>query len=1043
MNAMRAELKVSKAFRVLIVMLLSIGLLTLPSSVPGAAASPEEVEGLRGGSEDGLKELAAWVGSLETEGKFDRKLPLLDTSVGEALNLSGTFAAVGTAIAGLTSTDVADLAADLQGLSGNFGSPTVGVTFATSAVDGTVPTVGFDLSITSTRSIAAAPLDIVSPASGGNPETRLQSVGSAGVPLTVSMTSLFTVRYDVDTNQFWIVENDGGTASEADDTPRFTADADVPNTTPGSSFTFPATGFAAAIGFGDVTIEPTSSIALHADFFGDINDSNLDNELAFREPGNPGELIDAELRLPRSQNVVISRSGSVAASIDLDSPFTAVNDAAVLQIPAPGSLDGADPVPTTSGADFAELAQFANVKPVDVVAGLVQYATLLRALQGNPNVDFDLPFLNGKLSDIVHVEEQLARFADDQVADGITPDTPISEMVEFETALQLADHMQTGSESIADLQDTNGATTGKLTPTYDAATNRLTFDIHIRKALNGSFGALPELPAGFEPPPGFESDTGLVNLGDQLKSQTGLRAVTGTPPSQAQRKTAYEFRLPFIVDLQNSVPATDIAETEGITEFESPMVHERFLTSTANSDDLKITGVVQTPVVARGQIGFVGVDIGGSGPLASTYKLDQTAAATPMLTVNVDATRATYDHDHDGDDGADAGDTAEIPMTATPRIVDLLANLVDDAEAAGEPTPETNNDPVIPSQPSAKVDALIKERVLGPGDLAGDNYSLTADPGTITVAWPSIATPIAPANVTLDATAQMLKKLDIVPNGDSTALLGKTLDKITNIADSIDSGLQSVGGVLGTDIPLLGESAKDLFTGAQTLIDEVEEFRTSPSPVTLQDLETSFQNALGSELGVGGVARAQLLRFSLKDAIAGGEPELVLRLGFIDGGTEQVPLNLDIGFGDIVGANAGGTATLTTAADVKLNIPITLEAPSASDLTDPDPQILNSSGFRISAEVADQTGASKFGVNLGPLSLDLGKTPNGPQRYQFGAQFSALPGGTEVPEASETAQSFSAFFSSLTPAVTGAANSPYDCLPPDKWQALAKSFRIR
>jgi len=1023
---MRADGTLTRAMRAFIAAILSLGLLALPGSVPGAAASPEEVQGLKGGTQDGLKELASWIGSLESEGEFAQPIPLLETSVGEALALSDTFQAVRSSIDGLTSTDVADLAADLDSLSGNFGSPAVGVTFATSAVDGTLPVVGFDLSITASRSIAAAGIDIAAPAAGGVPAVRLRSVGDAGVPLAVEMVSLFRVRYDIDTDQFFIVEDGNGTETETDDTPRFTADAGVPTNTPGSVFTFPSTGFAAAIGFGDVTVEPSSILSVHAHYFGDINDSNLDNELAFREPGNPGELVDAELRLARSQNVEISRSGSATTTIELDSPFTTTNDAAAIEVAAPGNLDGADPVPSTSGADVAELAQFANVEPVDVVSGLVQFATLLRSLQSNPNVDFDLPLLNGKLSDVVHIEEQLAQFADDQVVDGITPDTPISEMVEFDTALELASHMQSGDEQITFLQDTNGDATGKITPAYDAATDRLTFDMHIKKTLDGAFGAFPTLPPGFEAPPGYQSDAGLPDIGDELKDTTGLRAVTDTAPSQARRKTAYEFRMPFIVDLQNSTPSEDIAATSGITEFESPMVFERFLTSTANDDDIKITAAVQTPILGRGQIGFVGVNIGGPDGLASSYTMDPLDDSTPVLVVDVDATLTSFDHDHNAT-------TPAVPLTATPRVVDLLQNLAGTRDADGNPTSSTGDDPVVPASPSAKVDSVLKVRALGPGPQAGDDYSLTENPGTVTIAWPSISTPLAADNVTLDATAQLLEQLDITPNGDATSLLGKTLDRLTNVAGSIESGIETVGGpdgLLGKEIPLLGSSARDLFTAADTLIAEIDEFRTSPTPVTLQDMEIKFQNALGTELGLGAGARAQLLRFSLKDVIAGGPPELIVRLGFIDSDTQQVPLNLDLGFGDIVGANSNGTAALSTGSNLKLNIPVTLEAPSASDLTDADPKVLDSSGLALSVEIADQTGASKYGVNLGPLSIDLGQTPDGPQRFQFGAAFTAYPGGTEVGEGAETAQGWGEFLGSLSPNVGGGPGSPYDCHPP-------------
>lgn len=1015
-----------------IVIVIGVGLLGLPPASSVAVAAPEQVMKL----EEGLTELSGWFGSLEREGRLGTSLPLLDDSIGSGLDLADTFTAAlrNKLAAAADPSDVAGLAAQVDGFDGpvTVGEPgetfDVTATFATSPADDTGPIFGFDVVTTLTRTISAAEVGITAPATPTTPEVTLKSADGAGVPLDLTLAATFHVRYDDDQNYFFVVANNGGTTLDpSDDLPRIDASAVVDD----YAFT---SDFSAAIGVGDIEFGPGSSMSLAADVLGNVTDSNGDEKLAFREPGTPGgALISAELELTPDQNVSFIRSGAVDASLNLQSPIITGTETATLVVS--GDLADADPDPVVSGASIDELDQFENVEPVDLLNGLIQYATLLRAVQTNPNVNFELPLVRGRISDIVLIHDALATFIDDRIQE-IPPGADLTEdpnqLVDFGTVQELIAKMEAASGGIPGLKDTNLAEPGKITPSYDTGSDKLTLQLGVVKTLDGSFQALPtpdpDMPAG------FDTAAGLPEFGSELRRFAGLAGgapgplgTVNTPAtSPAQRKTAYDFQMPLIVNLADSTEVGDDATTEGVVEFESPMVFERFQTSTAGAaPEITLTGLVRSAINANGTIGFVGVNITGTDAPAPTggYVLDQTAPGTPMQTIDVDATRAG--------------------LPATLPIGTLLQRLVDDDGNDGLPdNPEnTSNDPVIPAQPSAKLDSVLQVDAPAP---PGESHSLTENPGTITIAWPGISTALDGSNVTLNATAQMLKDLDIVPpdisdpnsTGSPSALLGKLMDTIDNVTDKIDAipGASGMANdLLNTKLPLVGKSANDLFGAADKLAEKIDEVRTGEIPVTLQDLEQKLQ----TELGIG----AGALNFSLKDVIVGGKPELIFRVTLADQFVDDVPLNVDLpaDFGGANIAGISGTGAIHVAADalLKLNIPVTLNAPSASDLTDASPQILNSSGLELNATV---TGADNLSLaaNLGPLTLALGPNPGkaGPAgQLGIGGSFTAYPGGSAVLEGSEVAQSFDAFKSSLAPRLSGGdsgnGGADFDCTPQD------------
>jgi hypothetical protein len=111
----------------------------------GADAESDQADGLRGG----IAELAGWVGSLQAEGELGKQLPGLQTTTGDALDLGDAFGTLKSEVSGVSATGVADLATKLGALSGQMGDADIQI--STAHVDATGPVVGFDLTLTATR----------------------------------------------------------------------------------------------------------------------------------------------------------------------------------------------------------------------------------------------------------------------------------------------------------------------------------------------------------------------------------------------------------------------------------------------------------------------------------------------------------------------------------------------------------------------------------------------------------------------------------------------------------------------------------------------------------------------------------------------------------------------------------------------------------------------------------------------------------------------------------------------------------------------------
>ncbi|MDQ3963550.1 MAG: hypothetical protein M3277_06520 [Actinomycetota bacterium] len=1036
-----------RTLRLLVCTLVSIGLLGIPVPPGGASdLTPANVDRLK----HGAMKLADWLDSLRDEGHLGRRVPLLGTKLGAALHIGaqpnpapapatpGVFDhALKTPLSSIDpgTNTVQELADAIAGYSGTktLDGHQLAVTFTVdpSSVDDLTPAgdtiTGFDLVARVERTIAAAPLAV----SVATPELTLTSVDSSGVPVELAFEATFQLRHNSVGDYFFVAASDGGTSGDdyaavANDTPRITATAQSLTSPSGAagSYTIPPAGFKSAIGFGDLTLDQDtpSTFFLDASYVGDVIDSNGDGILAFQEPGNPGELIDAELTLPRSNNFRTFRQGTATTSIAVDSPFTDADDDAVIAVAGASNLSGGDPTPTASGTAVEMLDDFENVSAVDVLGGLVQYATLLRGVQTHPDIDFDLPMASGRFSDVFEIQGELKTFIDARVVSlppGQIPDSA-DDLVDFETALALAEKMSNNSATsgIPSLQDTNDAGTGDITPSYNAATQQLTFDIHVHKTVT-DYEDIPEPATEGAVPIDQRSEVGIPEFGDVLRPTTGLAG--GALPdnntsdtltngaSQATRKYEYEYDIPFVIDLSDASTAgadgADDPDTEGIVEFEDPMPFERFLVPTAGTNEIDLSADVRTPISIEGQAGFVKTRINGTSG-ADSYHFYPNSSA-PVLTVDLNSVTAGLD--------------------ATPRLTDLLDDLQHD---------DGNPDPVGDPTELARLDLRFDME-----PFSDEGYSMTAgNRGGVTVDWTNVAQPLENTMVTLtNDTARMIKAFDIVPDGDPGALLTKLVDKVQNAANRVDERLDEIPefngfDIVDTDIPLLGSSINDLFrkvtqvteggttraVSLATLVSEkLDRLRSGDLPFNLQALETALQ----SELGIPDNA----LNFSLKDFGSDPtSPELVFRLHLQRNINEQIPINVDLDFGNIVGANSTGDLNLTGSGVLDLNVPITLSAPTAADLTGPV-DVLNSSGVSLDLNVQ---GSPQLTASLGPLQLQVGD--NTRSQIKMGGGFTAFagPDGAPVSEGAEAPVPFDDFIGALSPRFNPGSGSPFNCNPP-------------
>lgn len=920
---------------------LSAWLLVFPVFAPSAQAlvdEPADVASLRAN----LGAFAeVFLGEYEETGPLAAPVPLSDASPGadplrpgDALDL-GTVLATGITDALLakqgTTATLDELVAQVDTeLDGDVAGAHLEVSASDASADADAR--GFDLGITVSKTVDGA-IAVTDPSGPGGVPVSL----TATAPFDLSFSFAATLRTSADGTRFWL------------DTTAGEPDVALEIALAGSgTFDFPAGE--AAIGVADVDVLSGSTVTLDGTWSGTVEDTNGDGRLAMVEPALEGQATTpGELSMPASQLTAFSPSGVAAADIRFASELIGLGSAPTPALSLDADLSTApDLVAELTGADddLADLAAFTRISPVDLVSALVQYATMLRALQRHPNVDAPLPLASGKLSELYNLGTEFDQLADglitieklDADADPTDETVPDVVVVGISTIGELADAIE---------QEIPGA------PSVSVAFNTANDEVRLELPISRSLDGTPDVDPPQESPDAEAAPAGQTAFGDQLIDSTGLRAVSPSgEPVAPETDAAYTIDLPILIDLLPASPAADDAATP-VVEFEDPMVFERFSTELADGAEIEITEAVEAEVHAAGQIGIVPVILGG------TYRLGQDGSR-PTTVVDVDA--AT------GEDG-------------TPRITELLSGIY-------------GADGADPTHPIAEADrhALVDLDLEVTGHGTDPELPLTETPGTITVDGTGFDHTAYDAELTNDE-ARLLSALN-VDTSEPSRLLGRVIDAVGGVADSVSSVDDALGGDAPV-VPFLNRGLERLLSDVIDVKSRYDEFRGGPTPVDLGDLESRLEGALEGDLSGETPAGVVDARFELVDRDDGSavDPGLVLRLAADVERTVDVPLALD---SDAIPAisSSGSGLTAELAADLDLGVLIALD-PGSDDV---EPLILDSSRIGVSVGVEEsEPGAAEFAVHLGPFAAQLGDATNRTGRIALGVGIQVLSDGAPAP----------------------------------------------
>ena len=926
-----------------ILVICMLGMLSLPTNPARATTAPMAVNQLAAAT-------ASWAMFLSDLGTVEElgttPLPLTDVVAAQALDLHGLFDDLRQDIAALApQTSVSDLASAVDALDADGATPDDPdrtVTATPIDADGPGATDGIDLTITLSRT-APDTVALTDPTTlAGGPVTV-----TAEVPLTVTLTTTAKLRVEDENlaTPAWIL-----------------AGGDAPHIGLTASIDHDLVDAPAAIGVGDLIAN--GSVDLAAALDANLFDPDGNGRVAFLEVANDSTQIPGELIITPNQLVDLARSGTAAATATLTAAAASFPPAGTVSIavtPAPTDLAVADPVVELSGsaADLAELDRFQDITSFDLVNGLVQYATLLRAAQTNPSVDLDLPLVDGRASDLFDLAADLAAFTDDRISavptgsDGDTTTDPDGD---------IPPPIATDFTTIGDLVDLLEAedwTPEAIPVTYDAGQDRVTVGLHLAKTLDTDWVTftVPTPPEGQE-----ELQTGLPKIGDELRGETGLRGANPTSGNFRETKSAYDVTLPLIIDLKQATPVADVASTP-VVEFEDPMPYQRFRVPLGSATpQITVTTLLQVRnLSAEGLIGFVPATIVGTDN-ASHYLLRQDDDENPTTTIRL----------HNGGTLTDT----------SPRIGEVLQKI--------------NGQPVLdPATRKATLEATLALRAHGADPADG----LTATNGIVTIDRDISSTDglVAPPHgATLDATATALKALDFdiaQPDG----LLGRTLDT----ADSVAEALEDLSGSAATDIPFVGASAKDVLDKLVGLAGGLDTVRTGPTPPSLAALETALEGAL--TLG------AAELTWDLEEVTGDGVADLIARFDIERASSPQAfPFLIDLGpLGEITAD--GLTAQVGAGLQLGIVVPLNGTIPAGF------PTLLDSGGFDASASLDSDDLA--LNATLGPFDVALGHAANQAGKLHLGATVS----GTQGTEAASSAVTPSAWISDLQLGVAGPA----------------------
>ncbi|MCO8125590.1 calcium-binding protein [Acidimicrobiia bacterium EGI L10123] len=636
---------------------------------PAAAADPGAAD-----ITTTLNSLATWTEDLGSVGQLGEQLPGVPASPGAALGfdslLDGFLAPLSTATVfdDLNYDDDIDLG---DGRTGHLTS------VLTDAAEGDKQ---LDITVTAETTLADQTLSIPLPigADSNAPQSAFSSVG--GVSLTVSTELSFRLVWEDESHKVAIVAD--GT------TPRVDVDA--------TATIDDLAGMEGAIGILGVSVVDPSNLDLAAHFTSSVSDPDNDGLLYFDAPTD----VSAEL----------AQEGSLAGLVQMgfDTDPGHLNGSFHLNAASGNdfslSLPEVDATITVAWPDISDVSQldvtatgidsvgtFLNMTPRDLAGGIGQLTSALAGIQKSDVGDLELPFVKGKLSDAVRINEILLEFLDDHTVSA-EDDPTAAGTPDFVSIQQFFDLLETVS-----FDDVSGAEIGVADVTYDDATSKLAFDIGLTRnapsgvPLNGAGatfsgggaavtfgpGSLTDTsqswetdqfaghrvvagtsggtiasntdttlvldPNGWTPVQptdgsayaisGMQGDIGTVQLGDGLEGG-GIRGANGMNAT-AIVMPSYDATITLVLDLQDPTlhdPPLEVSNPDGTTYLASatPIGADRVLLRTGDTALFSADFPIDAGIDIYANAGFLQVELTGDVQIGPT-----SGSTDPMLQVNL------------------------------------------------------------------------------------------------------------------------------------------------------------------------------------------------------------------------------------------------------------------------------------------------------------------------------------------------------------------------------------------------------------------------
>ncbi len=478
---------------------------------PAAAADPGAAD-----ITTTLDSLATWTEDLGSVGQLGEQLPGVPASPGAALGfdslLDGFLAPLSTATVfdDLNYDDVVDLG---DGRAGHLTSV---------LTDAGAGDKQLDITVTAETTLADQKLSIPLPigAESNAPQSAFSSVG--GVSLTVSTELSFRLLWEDESGKVAIVAD--GT------TPRVDVDA--------TATIDDLAGMEGAIGILGVSVVDPSNLDLAAHFTSSVSDPDNDGLLYFDAPAD----VSAELAQEGSLAGLVEMGfdtdpGHFNGSFTLNAasgdsfPLSLPDVDATIDVTWPDISDSDQLDVTATGID--SVGAFLNMTPRDLAGGIGQLTSALAGIQKSNVGDLELPFVKGKLSDAVRINEILLEFLDDHTVsaedDPTAAGTP--DFVSIQQFFDLLDTVDFDDVSGAAIDVANVTFTEDIDEATDEATSKLAFDIGLTRnapsavPLNGAGATFSGGGADVTFGPGSLTDTSQSWETDQF---AGHRVVAGT-----------------------------------------------------------------------------------------------------------------------------------------------------------------------------------------------------------------------------------------------------------------------------------------------------------------------------------------------------------------------------------------------------------------------------------------------------------------------------------------------------------------------------------